>query len=226
MALTTTHQGAVSTRDIGAMIFTHFWFKMLGTMAYTFLFFVGYIYLLRNPRAATTTIPTTWLDDIVTFQPLALPAYLSLWLYVSIPPMLMVTRAQIVSFGARITVPCLIAFAIFFFWPNAVPPANIDWAQYPGVAFLKNVDAAGNAWPSLHVATAVFAGLWMHWRLKNMQTGRAILTINIIWCVAIAYSTLATKQHVALDVLSGALLGIVGAWMTRLKRHADSIHYP
>lgn len=223
MTLKTTRQRAVTARDIGAMIFTHFWFKMFGTMAYTLLFFVGYIYLLRYPSSPTTTIPTLWVDKAIIFEPAALPAYLSLWLYVSIPPMLMLTREQIVSFGARITLPCLFAFVIFFFWPNSVPPANIDWAQYPGVAFLKGVDAAGNACPSLHVATAVFTALWLHWRFKSLEFGPAPQIINITWCIAIAYSTLATKQHVALDVIAGTLLGLAGAWITHLKRHAESI---
>ncbi len=219
----TQHREAPGVRDIGAIILTQFWFKMFGTMAYTFVFFVGYIYLLKNPGSLTTTIPVIWVDRAVSFQPLALPAYLSLWLYVSIPPMLMVTREQIVSYGVRITAPCLFAFATFYFWPNAVPPANIDWAQYPGVAFLKGVDAAGNACPSLHVATAAFTALWLHWRFKNMGLGTIPRTINIVWCVVIAYSTLATKQHVAIDVFAGVLLGLVGAWITRLKQHADSI---
>ncbi len=220
MANTTTNP-RTSVRDIAALMFTHFWFKMFGTMGYTFVFFVGYLYLLKNPSSPTATIPTTWFDQIVTFQPAALPFYLSLWLYVSIPPILMRTREQIIAYGLRITLPCLFAFVIFYFWPNAVPPAHIDWTQYPGVAFLKNVDAAGNACPSLHVATAVFSAMWLHWRLRALGIGPAIQTLNVLWCLAIAYSTLATKQHVALDVFAGALLGVAAAWLTDLKRHAE-----
>jgi membrane-associated phospholipid phosphatase len=38
--------------------------------------------------------------------------------------------------------------------------------------------------------------------------------------VAIAYSTMAVKQHVALDVLAGTLLGLGSAWLVRLRAHA------
>ena len=223
MASPTKALAASKRPDLAALVFGHFWFKMFGTMAYTFLFFVGYVYLLRHPAYPTATIPATWLDRAVTFQPLALPAYLSLWFYVSLPPILMATRAQIVAYGMRISVPCLFAFVVFYFWPNAVPPAHIDWALYPGVAFLKGVDAAGNACPSLHVATAVFSALWLHWRLQTLDAGAAVRALNILWCVAIAYSTLATKQHVAIDVCAGAALGFIAAWATRLRRHAESI---
>lgn len=215
MSDTTAAHGIVKTA------LAHFWFKMFGTMAYTLLFFVGYVYLLKHPTYRTTTIPTTWLDHVVTFQPSALPVYLSLWFYVSIPPILMATRRQIVTYGIRISALCLVAFTVFYFWPNAVPPANIDWARYPGVAFLKGVDAAGNACPSLHVATAVFSALWLHWRLQRLGLGRASQLINVAWCIAIAYSTMATKQHVAIDVFAGAILGVTAAVLTSLKDHAE-----
>ncbi|MDN0081908.1 phosphatase PAP2 family protein [Crenobacter sp. SG2305] len=202
------------------IVLTHFWFKMFGTMGFTMAFFVAYVYLLRHPASQVTIIPVTRLDELVGFQPWALPIYLSLWCYVSLPAVLMQTRREIVDYGFRVALPCLIGLAIFYFWPNAIAPADIDWKQYPGVAFLKNVDTAGNAFPSLHVATAVFSSLWLHWRIRALQFGHSIEWANIVWCVAITYSTMAVKQHVALDVLAGTLLGLSSAWLTGLKAHA------
>jgi membrane-associated phospholipid phosphatase len=37
----------------------------------------------------------------------------------------------------------------------------------------------------------------------------------MLWGVAIVYSTMATKQHVSLDVLAGMLLGIAFALSSR-----------
>lgn len=201
------------------IVLTRFWFKMFGTMAYTFLFFVGYVYLLKYPAFDTATMPVVWLDRVIAFNPAALPVYLSLWFYVSLPPVFMQSRRDIAAYGARISILCLLAFSIFYFWPNAVPPANIDWAQYPGVAFLKGVDAAGNACPSLHVATAVFSALWLHWRFKSLGFGVGVRCLNVFWCIAIAYSTLATKQHVVLDVIAGVALGVAAAALTGLRGH-------
>lgn len=205
------------------IVLTHFWFKMFGTMAYTFIFFVGYVYLLKHPSFDTFTVPVIWLDSVIAFNPAALPIYLSLWFYVSIPPMLMLTRRQVVTYGVRITGLCVAAFTFFYLWPNAVPPADIDWAKYPGVAFLKGVDAAGNACPSLHVATAVFSALWLHWRFKSLGLGGGVQWANALWCVAIAYSTLATKQHVAVDVVAGVALGLVAALLTGLREHVAQL---
>jgi len=197
---------------------THFWFKCFGTLAFLSIFFFGYIYLLKNPASNVFVMPTTFVDRLVDFEPWALPIYLSLWLYVSLPVMLMLSRAEIVRFGGWIGSLCLVGLAIFYCWPNAVPPANIDWARYPGVAFLKGVDAAGNACPSMHVASAVFSAYWLHWQLRAAGLGRRLRLLNVGWCLAIAYSTMATKQHVALDVVAGAALGLVWAWWSRPMR--------
>ena len=203
---------------------THFWFKCLGTMGFTLVFFSAYIYLLKNPASRVLIMPITAVDQWVGFEPLALPIYFSLWVYVSLPPMFMLTRRELVRYGGWIGSLCLLALSIFYMWPSAVPPANIDWAEYPGVAFLKGVDAAGNACPSLHVATAVFSAFWLHWLLPTVGLGRGARLFNAFWCVAITYSTMATKQHVAVDVMAGVALGAAFAWLSRItmKQHAFS----
>lgn len=193
----------------------HFWFKTFGTSAFMTVFFTAYIYLLKAPASAVTVMPLTPVDDWVTFQPWALPIYLSLWFYVSLPVMLMQTRGEIIGFGWRAGLLCLIGLAVFYFWPNAVPPVNIDWDRYPGASMLKGVDAAGNACPSLHVASSVFSAFWLDWTLPDTRKGRIGRWLNLIWCVLIAYSTMAIKQHVAVDVLCGALLAVVLAWLTK-----------
>jgi membrane-associated phospholipid phosphatase len=101
-----------------------------------------------------------------------------------------------------------------------MPSSDIVWSQHPLTAFLKNVDASGNACPSLHVAFAVFTLGWLHRLLHEMGAGLTIKTVNWLWCAAIVYSTIATRQHVVLDVVAGAALGaiIVTANLLWLRR--------
>lgn len=202
--------------DLFSTIKALFWFKSLGTIAFICVFFGAYFYLLKNPASPVTTMPVTLADRLVSFEPVALPIYLSLWVYVSLPPLLLRTRREIIEFGVWISGLCLFALVIFYFFPNAVPPSNIDWAQYPSVAFLKGVDAAGNACPSLHVATAVFSGFWMHWLLPKVRFDSGVRLMSALWCIAIIYSTMATKQHVAVDVVAGGVLGAMFAWGSKL----------
>lgn len=184
----------------------HFWFKIFGFSGFITVFFWAYLYLLKNPAMPVVTMPVTAVDRLVGAEPMALPFYLSLWLYVTLPPGLMATRREIAVYGGWLGCMCLVGLGIFYFWPSAVPPANIDWAMYPGMTFLKGVDGAGNACPSLHVATAVFSAFWLHRQLPTLGLGKGWRLFSACWCIAILYSTMATKQHMAVDVVMGAAL--------------------
>lgn len=197
-----------------AVIATDVYLKSIGTTLFIGLFFGAYFYLLKAPAYPSTVMPITVLDRLIGFQPLALPVYGSLWVYVSLPPALLATRRELYRYAWAMAATCLTGLIIFYFWPTAVPPAGVDWALYPGMDFLKNLDASGNACPSLHVATAVFSGLWLHHLLRRFGAPRWILGVNWVWCVGIVYSTLATRQHVVVDVLAGLLLGALMAHLS------------
>ena len=180
-----------------------------------------YFYLLKAPAYPTTVMPVIWLDHLVGFQPMAMSMYISLWVYVSLPPALLATRRELYGYGLAMAGTCLAGLIVFYFWPTAVPAADIDWAQYPDVEFLKSMDASGNACPSLHVATAIFSGIWLNHLLRRFGAPLWILICNWTWCIAIVYSTLATRQHVAVDVLAGLVLGVLAAWLS-LRQRADA----
>ncbi|MGH8278848.1 MAG: phosphatase PAP2 family protein [Gammaproteobacteria bacterium] len=191
-----------------AMRCKRYWlFKMPGTMVGMALFFVVYFWLLRHPQFPVTIMPLTGLDRLIGFQPWSIGLYASLWIYISLVPMLLEPRRELAPYLSAVTVLSLAGFVIFFFWPTAVPRPDIDWARYPSVAFLKSVDASGNACPSLHVAFSVLTCVWLHRWLRQVRAPAFLGFINLAWCLAIIYSTLATKQHVALDVAAGAALG-------------------
>jgi len=194
---------------LSATVRSHFWFKGIGATAFITLFFQAYFYLLRHPAHPVTLIPVTDLDRLVGIEPLAMPVYLSLWFYLTVPMMLMCTRRAIVDYGLWAGGLALTGLTIFYFWPTAIPPSHVDWAQYPGLGFLKGIDAAGNACPSLHVATAAFACFWLDRQLRAYGFGRRSQGLNLFWCAGIVYSTMATKQHLALDVAGGIALALV-----------------
>jgi hypothetical protein len=191
---------------------THLWpLKAFGTMAFMALFFWGYFGVLQYPLTATTVMPLTFIDQWVAFTPLAFPAYASLWFYASLPPALMQGLRGLLLYGVWIAALCLSGLAIFWLFPTSVPPAGIDWAQYPEMAMIKGLDAGGNAFPSLHVAAAVFSGLWLARQLRAIEAPALLHWLNAAHCLAIVWSTLATRQHVALDVLAGIVMGLLFA---------------
>ena len=208
-------------RQAAAVISSHVVLKSIGTTLFISLFFGAYFHLLKQPAYPTTVMPITLLDRLIGFQPLALPMYLSLWVYVSLPPALLATPRELYGYAMAMLGACLAGLIAFYFWPTVVPPANIDWTQYPDVAFLKSMDASGNACPSLHVTTAVFSGIWLHHLLRRFGAPPWILIFNWVWCIGIVYSALATRQHVAVDVLAGLVLGVLAATLS-LRHRMDA----
>lgn len=185
--------------------------KLFGTPLFLAVFFVGYFWSLRHPLFASTLMPVTMLDRLVGFHAAALPLYLTLWLYVSLPPGLMADRRELLAYGAVIGTMCLVALGIFVLWPTAVPPDVLDDRSGAAMGLLRGVDATGNACPSLHVAAAFFSGIWLDRLLRRIGAPSGVRWINWAWCAAIVYSTMATKQHVAYDVLGGLVLGFLAA---------------
>ncbi len=194
-------------KQAAVLLSTHMYLKIIGTTMFISLFFSAYFYLLTYPIFPTTVMPVTLLDRLITFQPVTLPLYLSLWVYVSLPPALLATPREFYKYGLAMAATCITALIIFYLWPTAVPASAIDWVQSPDINFLKDIDAAGNACPSLHVATAFFSASWLHYLLRRIGTPRLVLMLNWAWCIGIIYSTLAIRQHVVVDVVAGLLLG-------------------
>ena len=187
--------------------------KMLATTIGITAFLMAYFWVLDHPFFAVTVMPLTALDRAIGLHPETLPLYLSLWVYVSFVPAMMRSGRELVSYGLATLTLSLVGLGIFIVWPTAVPAFDIDWSQYPSMAYLKNLDLTGNACPSLHVSFAVFTAIWLDRLLREMDTGRALCAFNWLWCAGILYSTVATLQHVVLDVLGGVILGSIVAAM-------------
>lgn len=203
---------ASRVRQIGARLGKWWLVKMLGTSLGMAVFFVLYFWVLENPRYPVVTMPLTAIDRIVAFRPGAVFLYISLWVYVSLAPALMIERRDLAVYTLSAVALSGIGLGIFYFWPTTVPPLEVEWPADSAFAFLKSVDATGNACPSLHVAFAVFTAAWIGRLLRQIRAGRLVHLLNLLWCTSILYSTLATRQHVALDVLAGALLGGLIVW--------------
>ena len=188
-----------------------FWLKAFGTPTFMLLFFVGYFHLLRHPTQPAFEMPLTAIDHWIGFQPWALWPYVSLWVYVALPPALLPNARELIRFGWWIGGLCLAGLACFYLWPTAVPRPVVNIPPHAGFELLHGVDAAGNACPSLHVAAAIFSALWLDRLLRNLAMSRWLRVASVSWFVLIVWSTLAVKQHVWWDIVAGLLLGLAVA---------------
>lgn len=214
-------QGDSWGRELARRFMAFAWLKAAGTTFFMTTFFWAYFYLLENPFYPVQVMPLTPVDHWLAFLPAALPLYLSLWLYVSLPTALLPTLPELFRHAAYLGGVCLIGIMIFLLYPTAVPGANTAWAA-EGIDWLKGIDAAGNACPSLHVATAVYSGLWLTAILRDVGAPLWLCRFNWLWCAGIVYSTMAIRQHVFLDVAAGivlgALLGLLSMRQRRFRR--------
>jgi membrane-associated phospholipid phosphatase len=195
--------------ELGTRIGRSFVVTVIVTTLLTGLFLIGYLYVQRHPAYTPTIMPLTALDRLIPFQPQALLVYVSLWIYIGIGPGLQRTFAGVAVYGLWMCGLCIAGLAIFYFWPTQVPSLTLDATGFPGFVLLRRVDEASNACPSMHVAAAIFTAVRVDDVLRSTRSPLLLRLLNGAWFVVIAYSTLAVKQHVALDVAAGALLGLI-----------------
>ncbi len=198
-------------REVARRLATLWPVKALGTTAFMALFFWAYFSVMRYPLGVPYVMPEIALDHWIPFTATSYPVYVSLWVYVSLPPALLGNLRALLHCGLWIALMCTSCLLFFWLVPTQTPAFDIDWSQYPSMSTIKSMDAAGNAFPSLHVASAVFAALWLNRLFVHIQTPPALRWISLLLCIAIAWSTVASRQHVTLDVLAGAAVGLVFA---------------
>lgn len=152
----------------------------------------------------------SFLDRGVPFLPWTIAVYLSQFAFMFVALWLSPTSEALRKMLTAIAIATLISAAIFIVWPSAIErPA----APGPAFATLYLFDVPTNCFPSLHVALAMIAAaMWPHTPTRALAW---------VWALAIAASTLTTRQHVILDVAAGV---IVGAGALAISRRGPSSH--
>jgi membrane-associated phospholipid phosphatase len=184
------------------------------TIGLNLLFWLGYGSLSRHALFTECSIPLTWLDRAVPFAPRFWAwVYLSQFAITGGLPWLIDSRAVLGRYVVGLAVLSGVSFMIFLFWPVASPrPADLSDAG--PMWWIARGDGPYNAFPSLHAGFLVFMG-GMGWRMFPARPNPALCLLFLTWSAAILYSTLATRQHYALDLVAGGVIGLVAdrvAW--------------
>ncbi len=189
--------------------------KMFGTPLGIAGFFWLYFFVMQRGAAHARVMPLVFADHWFALYDGAFWLYASLWVYVSLPSAFAKDGLRLFHYAAAAGLIAGTGLVLFWWFPTAVPLLDVQWADYPRLAFLKTSDAGGNAFPSLHVAFAVLAcgALARLWRAVDAP--HWVRVGSVLWAAGIIYSTLATRQHVMLDVLGGLVLGLAGNWLLR-----------
>lgn len=171
-------------------------------IASAFLYLTSNWFHLFHPRL----LPFSWVDQVTPFVPLTLWLYLSEYLFfiavfVCAKDMINLNKFIYAFFAQQI-------FSVLIFWifPTTYPrdlfpvPEGTDAFTLYAFQSLRSVDTPANCCPSLHVSS-VFICSFIY-----LNEQRKKFPFFFIWATLIALSTLTTKQHYFIDVVSGALL--------------------
>ena len=173
------------------------------------VFWGGYQILGRHAFFSPREVPLTWLDRAVDYQPDGwVWVYLSQYVFTSALPLLLTTREALWRYARTLALMSGGAFVVFLFFPTP-GPRPLEVGGNIAMQFLATADAPMNALPSLHAAF-IACMTALAWRMFRSS---GTLAVSAVWGPAILFSTLATKQHYALDLLAGLLLGAVADWL-------------
>lgn len=180
--------------------------KLALTAMLNLVFWWGYELLGRHAFFAPCTVPMTWLDRNIPFHPQPWGwVYLSQFSFTGIVPWLLATRDGIRRYVVGFLIMMGISFAIYLFLPT-IAPWPVDVGPTISMYIITTFSGPMNAMPSLHAAFLIYMGA-LAWRMFGRITPRWCIAIAIGWGGAILYSTIATRQHYALDLAAGVVLG-------------------
>ena len=174
-------------------------------------FTVAYLLIGHHPLCPVHTLPLTWLDRAAGFHPMGwVWVYQSVYLPMNLIPWLAERADDLRRYVRGFVLLSLASFAVFVFFPTRAPKPIVTEPQ--GMYWLLQVyDAPNNALPSLHVGLLVYT-LAFGRRILKDEMPQGLGAVCVAWALLVAYSTLATKEHYAVDLPAGAALGIAAHW--------------
>jgi len=205
-----------SSADSGFLFwrrFTALWPLKLGvTVVVSILFWSFYLFLSRHPLLPVHTLPLTWLDTWAGYRPNPWAwVYESIFLLTGISPWLIISREQLRRYILGFALLSTVSFVVFALFPVASPrPTDSQLSTF--LIFITQVDGPLNAFPSLHAGCLVYA-LFLIRHLFGPGLNPMVAILLLVWAGLILFGTLATKQHYAVDLLAGGLLGWAADWV-------------
>jgi membrane-associated phospholipid phosphatase len=159
-------------------------------------------------------LPFTQVDRIIPFWPHSVWIYISEYIYFVTVFLTCSNLLNLNKYFFSFTAQQLFSVFIFWVWPTTFPrelfplPENLDRLTQFAFSTLRSADTPANCCPSLHVSSVLLTSFIV---FDDDQRDKAPLFL--IWGIAISLSTLTTKQHYVVDVITGFLLALVTYWV-------------
>jgi membrane-associated phospholipid phosphatase len=161
--------------------------------------------------------PVWWLDIgsleyWVPFNPHAVWVYGTFHAWFLLPFFVLRNRRLVRRYAWAFFWVATVSIGIFMILPNGVvrPDTNgeVPWLY----ALCRQLDLPRNGFPSLHASITVLAAALLHRSSATLNRPGLWRALTWLWTAAICWSCVALRQHVALDVLGGVVIGAGSAW--------------
>ena len=185
------------------------YYLLLGTaIALWFAIVYGACDWITAHRSLRLPLHFPW-ESRIPFMPWMSAFYLSIFPLFWAIPFILRTRAELLAMAKAAGAVIGVAGIGFLLAPaGSAHPIHEGTGLLPGLfRFADWLNLDHNDMPSLHVALAVLCVAVL--ARKAGPAGKGALWI---WAAAVSVSTLVTHQHHVLDVATGVLLGLVGAY--------------
>jgi len=163
-------------------------------------------------------LPMSWVDLGTPFIPQTVWVYMSEYLFFYT---IFLTCRDIVNLNRYIysfLALQLVSVTIFWLWPTTYPrdaypliPDAMDRATYFLFNSLRQTDSPASCAPSLHVSSVYLSSFLF---LKEQKEK---FIWFFVWGTLIAISTLTTKQHYLIDVITGFMMAVGVFWLFNKK---------
>ncbi len=153
-------------------------------------------------------LPMTSLDRAIPFVPLTFWIYSSVYFIYFTSCFLQEDLAVFKKFLDGYLIAYLLSSLFFVAVPTTFPrhlfplPEGTDLVTREAFVWFRAIDEPTNCLPSMHVGSCVMATLPFLGRRPRL------FWLFCAWSLAIGVTTVTTKQHYVLDVVSGAAFGI------------------
>ena len=182
-----------------------------------------YIFVGMAVAGRPATVPAVWIDSALPVRAEWSLVYFSLFLAALLPVFVVHQQEHLHRTILAFLAAWIVALLCFLVFPtvSSRPPRPTgdgfnDWL----LRTIYNSDVKYNCLPSLHVAQVYIAALTCN--IVHRGVGKAAL----VWATLVAVSTLFTKQHYFLDVVTGFGLGVAVylVFLHRFPREAIPAH--
>ena len=169
-----------------------------------------FIYLFTNHFhfSAPVLLPFTWVDSTIPFIPDSLWMYLSLYPMIGAAYFLARDLENLNKFLYSSFFVIILSVSFFLIWPTIYPrnlfqiPSGInEWTKFT-FFYLRQIDTPASCCPSLHVSCSFLSSFIF------LEEQKEKFPFFFLWSILISLSTLTTKQHYFIDVLTGFMISI------------------